>query len=61
MVDRRFIHEALLDDTWVPASEWFAPWSLGGAPLTTALDGRIVASPLVILLVIGRRVVGRPC
>lgn len=55
MVERRLIHEALLDDTWVPASDSFAPCSLGAHPLTTLLGGRIVASPPVILLVVGRR------
>lgn len=53
IVDRRLIHEALLDDNWVPASDPFAPCSLGAKPLTALSDGRTVASPLVILLIIG--------
>lgn len=59
IVDRRFIHEALRDDTWVPTSDSFALCSLAAKPLTTALGGRIVASPLVILLIMGCRW-GRP-
>lgn len=60
MDERRFIHEALLDDAWVPVSDSFAPCSPEGVkPLTTLWGGRIFASPLVILLIIGRRW-GRP-
>lgn len=59
MVDRRFIQDAFLDDTWVPASDSSASCSLAATPLTTALGGRVGASPLVILLMIGR-LWGRP-
>ncbi len=54
MDERRLTHEALLDDTWVPTSDSFAPCSLAVKPLITELGGRVFASLLVILLVIGR-------
>lgn len=55
MVDSLFIHEALLDDTWVPASDSSPPCSLAAKPLTEALGRPTGAAPLVvILLMIGR-------
>ena len=52
MVDRRFIQEALLDDTWMPVSDSFAPCSLEAKPLIILPGCRMLASLLVILLLI---------
>ena len=60
MVDSLFIHEALLDDTWVPTSDSSAPCSLAAEPLTTALGGRVGASLLVVILLIIGRLWGGP-
>jgi hypothetical protein len=61
IVDSLFIHEALLDDTWVPASDSSAPCSLAAKPLTTALGGPTGgAAPLVVILLIIGRLWGRP-
>lgn len=51
--ERRFTHEALLEDTRV-TSDSFAPCSLAVRALLTELGGRLCVSVLAILVVVGR-------
>ena len=52
--ERRFTHEALLEDTRVTTSDSFAPSSLAVRALLTELGGRLCVSMLAILVVTGR-------